>query len=217
MCLSFNIRFLTLCFSFSQTRKQPTLTSPLKLVATVKLTPNTHTSYPIFILLMVPHPWNHWWHPYEPFTDQNIGLTLQDRIKTGSLQAGAVGTAPVVRPSLDCPGLVWRPTAGQAGGAGRRPETETRFGAEWPSPPPPQYSPSRESLVWLIGTLLFARSLITLDLLPWTPNVPNILPFVSFVCSNGRHLWYYLPQEIPSMTNFLPFHSLQALVWQRAL
>ena len=50
----------------------------------------------------------------------------------GSLQAGADGTAPVVRPSTRLPrfGLATDGRASKQGGAGRRPETETRFGAE---------------------------------------------------------------------------------------
>ena len=126
-------RLLTHCFSFSHivpTRIMPTPPPPLKLVATVKLNPYTHTSFPIFILLSTPHPLKSLTAPLRTLHKPRNWPHFPGQDEMGSLQAGAVGTAPVVRPSLDCPGLVWRPTAGQARGAGRRPETETRFGAE---------------------------------------------------------------------------------------
>ena len=87
----------------------------------------------------------------------------------GSLQAGAVGTAPVVRPSLDCPGLVWRPTAGQASKGGPAAARRLKLGLVLSDPPPPQYSPSRESLVLLIGALLCALSLLKIGCVALNP------------------------------------------------
>ena len=81
-------------------------------------------------------PWNHWRHPYEPFTCLDIGLTWQDRIKWGVCRQEP--SAPHLWSGPPSTALVWfgdrRP--GKQGGAGRRPETETRFGAEWPPSSP---------------------------------------------------------------------------------
>lgn len=125
------------CFSFSpvQTPMHPPPTSPPphRLVATVELTPYTHTSYPISIIFSTPHLlkslmpllWSlhsHIFWPHLPGPDEMGGLQAE----LEHLWSGPPSTA-----------LVWfgerRP--GKEG-AGRRPETETRFGAEWPSSSP---------------------------------------------------------------------------------
>ena len=105
------------CFSFSpvQTPMHPPPTSPPphRLVATVELTPYTH---------LLPHL-HHLQHPPPlEITDATFMepsftyiLTSLARTRWNGRSTGRAW-APVVRPSLDCPGLVWRATAGQRGG-----------------------------------------------------------------------------------------------------
>ena len=129
--MSFSIKFLTDCFSFPGARKQPTLTSHLNWWPQSN-SPPTHTPpTPSPSSSSSLSPSNHWRHPYEPFTGQNIRLTRQDRIKRGVYRqepsAPHLWSGP---PRLPRFGLATDGRASKQGGAGRRPETETRFGAE---------------------------------------------------------------------------------------
>ena len=133
------------CFSFSpvQTPMHPPPTSPPphRLVATVELTPYTHTSYPISIIFSTPHLlkslmpllWSLHSHIFWPHLPGPDGRST-----------GRAGTCGPALPRLPWFGLASDGRAKRGPAAARR----LKLGLVLSDPPPPQYSPSRESLAF---------------------------------------------------------------------